>query len=193
MELTVVIGHKASNVSKVTKSKGMKDKYKLWRRTPCAMCSATLWPMMCLPGTGNWRGYLCPILFFRTEEHFVFSMKMKTKGLIYAEMAANGWLERPWTHFAQLVLLSPLGALVNSMRTWWSFNPCQHCLKVNDLPIHRDEIEDPHNLNLSCTVNGVVKQVPSQMFNYLPRPSRSISYLRMIWKPSIDCFSSSLL
>ena len=55
--------------------------------------------------------------FFKTEEHFVLSMKMATKGLIYAEMAANGWLERPWTHFAQLVLPSPPGALVKSMRT----------------------------------------------------------------------------
>ena len=55
--------------------------------------------------------------FFSTEEHFVLSMNMKTKGLIYAEMAANGWLERPWTHFAQLVLPSPPGALVKSMRT----------------------------------------------------------------------------
>ena len=60
---------------------------------------------------------LVPNTLFRTEKHFVFSMKMKTKGLIYAEMAANGWLERPWTHFAQLVLLSPPGALVKSIRT----------------------------------------------------------------------------
>ena len=40
-----------------------KTKSKLRRRMPCPMCSATLWPTMCLPGTGNWRGYLCPILF----------------------------------------------------------------------------------------------------------------------------------
>ena len=58
VELTVVIGQKASNVSKVTKLMEFKTKakYKLRRRTPCPMCSATLWPTMCLPGTGNWRG-----------------------------------------------------------------------------------------------------------------------------------------
>merc|ERR1712141_724925 len=80
VKLTVVIGQKASNVSKENAMSHVLG------YTVAHDVSARDWQLKRL---------LVLNTFFRTEEHFVFSMKMKTKGLFYAEMAANGWLERP--------------------------------------------------------------------------------------------------